>query len=202
MARRTGQRGYGRGMIATLALSCAIAGAPAPALAAAPAPGAEPQTVEQLQAAVILTFARFVEWSPAAFVAASAPIVIGVVADETVAEALEAIARGRNVAGRTISVRRLQWDSDDAGIHMLFLGATEKRHLALVVARVRARPIVTVSPLPEFGRAGGMITLTLADGRITFAVNSGATASSGVRLSSLLLTHASRVSDESSKVAR
>jgi hypothetical protein len=119
-----------------------------------------------------------------------------------VAEALEVLARGRVVAGRGISVKRLQWDSDDAGVHMLFLGAPAKRHLALVIDRVRARPIVTVSPLPEFGRAGGMITLTFAAGRITFAVNSGATASSGVRLSSLLLTHASRVSDESSKALR
>jgi hypothetical protein len=61
---------------------------------------------------------------------------------------------------------------------------------------------VTVSPLPGFGRVGGMITLTVTDGRISFAVNSHATALSAVRLSSFLLTHATKVSDESSRGVR
>jgi hypothetical protein len=108
--------------------------------------------------------------------------------------ALEAGSRGRNVAGRTIAVKRLQWDSVDAGVHMLFVGEMDPRHLAILLDHVRLRPIVTVSGLPGFGRAGGMITLTFTDGRITFAVNSSATAASGVRLSSFLLSHATKVS--------
>ena len=96
-----------------------------------------------------------------------------------------------------MAVKRLQWDSDVAGVHMLFIGETEKRHLGFVLERVRSRQIVTVSSLPDFGRAGGMITLTFTDGRISFAVNSRATALSGVRLSSFLLSHATKVSDES-----
>jgi uncharacterized protein DUF4154 len=155
------------------------------------------QTVEQLKAAVILTFARFVEWSPQEFSSASAPIVVGVVADEAVALALETTARGKNVAGRTMAVTRLQWDSEIAGVHMLFVGEEEKRHLGVVLERVRSRQIVTVSSLPGFGRAGGMITLTFIDGRVTFAVNSRATTLSAVRLSSFLLSHATKVSDES-----
>ena len=42
-----------------------------------------------------------------------------------------------------------------------------------------------------------MITLTFTDGRISFAVNSRATTLSAVRLSSFLLSHATKVSDES-----
>jgi hypothetical protein len=159
---------------------------------------AEPQSMEQLEAAVVMTFARFVEWSPLDFASAAAPIVVGVVANEGVAEALETSSRGKNVAGRTIDVSRGQWDSDVSGLHMLFIGDLDKRHLEVLLARASSRPIVTVSPLREFGRAGGMITLTFTDGRITFAVNSGATALSGVRLSSFLLSHATKVSDESS----
>jgi hypothetical protein len=66
--------------------------------------GAEEQTVEQLEAAVVMTFARFVEWSPQKFFSASAPIVVGIVADEAVALALETIAPGKNVAGRPVAV--------------------------------------------------------------------------------------------------
>jgi hypothetical protein len=186
------RRAVAHGIVAILAMLWMPAGIGASGVAVA----ADTQTVEQLQAAVVITFARFVEWSPLEFASASAPIVIGIVADEAVAVALETSSRGKNVAGRTIAVKRLQWDSDDAGVHMLFVGETEKRHLAVVLERLRSRPVVTVSPLPEFGRVGGMITLTVTGGRITFAVNSRATASSAVRLSSFLLSHATKVSDD------
>jgi hypothetical protein len=185
-----GSRPSGPGAIGALFILWMLAGG----FPAVPGAAAQGQTVEQLEAAVVMTFARFVEWSPADFPSATAPIVIGIVADETVAVALEAGSRGRNVAGRTIAVKRLQWDSVDAGVHMLFAGDMDPRHLAILLDRVRTRPIVTVSRLPGFGRAGGMITLTLTDGRITFAVNSSATAASGVRLSSFLLSHATKVS--------
>jgi hypothetical protein len=155
------------------------------------------QTIEHLTAAIVLTFARFVEWPAEGFSTAAAPIVVGIIADEPVALALEAGARGKNVAGRTIAVKRLRWDSEVGDLHMLFLGEAEKRHLGVVLERARARPIVTVSSLSEFGRSGGMITLTIANGRLTFAVNSHATASSSVRLSSFLLSHATKVSAES-----
>lgn len=165
--------------------------------ARAPVVRAEAQTIEQLEAAVVVTFARFVEWSPRDFASAAAPIVVGVVANEGVAEALELSSKGKNVAGRTIDVSRRQWDSDLSDLHMLVIGDLNSRQLGVLLARAGPRPIVTVSHLREFGRAGGMITLTVADGRITFAVNSGATARSGVRLSSFLLSHATRVSDQS-----
>ena len=109
-------------------LLCTIAGNPVLV--------AQEQTVEQLAAAIVMTFARFVEWSPQEFPSASAAIVIGIVADEDVAGALETKSRGKNVAARTISVKRLQWDSDLAGVHMLFIGEAEKRHLGAMLDRI------------------------------------------------------------------
>jgi hypothetical protein len=162
----------------------------------------EEQTVDQLKASVMITFARFVEWSPQEFSSAAAPIVVAIVGDEGVSQALEAVARGKNIAGRTMTVRRLQWDSEIGGVHMLFVGETEKRHVGVLLDRTRPREIVTVSSLPDFGRAGGMITLTLTRGRISFAVNSHATGVSAVRLSSFLLSHATKVSDESGRGVR
>jgi hypothetical protein len=85
---------------------------------------------------------------------------------------------------------------------MLFFGEAARRHLGVVLDRARSRPIVTVSSLLGFGRSGGMITLTFTDGRISFAVNSRATAASAVRLNPFLLSTATRVSDESSGNSR
>lgn len=194
MVRQSSTGASGRAAVAILVglWLLAAGGARAPVVRAAP------QTLEQLEAAVVMTFARFVEWAPRDFASATAPIVVGVVANEGVAESLEIGSRGKKVAGRTIDVSRRQWDSDVSGLHMLFIGELDKRHLGVLLAKASTRPIVTVSPVREFGRAGGMITLTVTDGRITFAVNSGATALSGVRLSSFLLSHATTVSDQSS----
>ena len=194
MARNRRRRAPPHSVVAIVALTgmLTVAGASRHAAGAQQA-----QTVEQLKAAVVLTFARFVEWSPQEFASATAPIVAGVIADEAVAVALETTAHGKNVAGRTMAVTRLQWDSEAAGVHMLYVGEAEKRHLGVVLERVRSRQVVTVSSLPGFGRAGGMITLALSDGRISFAVNSRATTLSAVRLSSFLLSHATKVSDES-----
>lgn len=164
--------------------------------------GAAGPTVQELEAALVLSFARFVEWPAEEFRSPTAPIVIGIVADEAVAAALEARSRGQNVAGRTVAVERVQWDGDVADMHVLFIGDGARRHLGVVLERVRALPIVTVSPIAEFGRAGGMITLAFTGGRVTFAVNTHATASNAVRLSSFLLTHASSVSDQSGGVPR
>jgi hypothetical protein len=155
------------------------------------------QTIDQLQGSLLVTFARFVEWPPVSFPSAVAPIVIGIAADEGVTEALDRSSRGKTVAGRAIVIKRLQWDSDFAGVHMVFLGETGKRHMGLILDRVRRQPVVTVSSLTGFGSAGGMITLKVASGRVSFSVNSAATALSGVKLSSFLLSHATKVSQES-----
>jgi hypothetical protein len=177
--------------LAVLVTTCMLAGAGAGLTAGAPA-----QTVEQLEASIVITFARFIEWPPQTFAFAAAPIVVGVVADEGVALALEVGSRDKLVAGRALAIKRLQWDSPATGVHILLVGDSEKRHLKAVLEGVRSQPIVTVSRLPEFGRSGGMITLTFTDGRITFAVNASATTRGTVRLSSFLLSHATAVSDD------
>ena len=152
-------------------------------------------TTEQLQAALLMTFARFTEWPAGGFTSPSAPLVVGFVADEAATEAFELAARGKNVSGRPVIARRLQWDSDPTGTHVLLIGQSERRRLAEVLQRAVRRPILTVSQLAEFGEAGGMITLKSDGGRVSFAVNAQATGASGLRLSSFLLSHATAVSE-------
>jgi hypothetical protein len=158
-------------------------------------------TTEQLQAALLMTLARFTEWPSGEFSSASAPLVVGFVADEAVAEAFELIARGKNVSGRPVVARRLQWDSDTTGTHVLLIGEAERRRLVDVLERVQRRPILTVSQLSEFGRVGGMITLKSSGGRVSFAVNSRAIGLSGLKLSSFLLSHATSVSEPAAPAA-
>lgn len=155
---------------------------------------ADVKSVAQLQAALMLTFARFVEWSSEDFSSPVAPVVVAIIADEETAAALEGLSLGKQVAGRPLALKRLQWDSDLAGVHMLFIGVTDKRRVQAAIDQAITRRVVTVSAVPEFGRLGGMITIGNTSGRLGFSVNSSATARGGVRLSSFLLSHATKVS--------
>jgi hypothetical protein len=190
-------RGRGR-TIASLWFAAAFAVAPPSVRAATSNAASQPPSIEQLQAALLMTIARFVEWPPAAFPAAAAPFVVGIVSDEGVAMALEAASRARQVNGRSVVVKRMQWESDVTGVHLLVVGESERRRLGPLLQRLHGKHILTVSTLPEFGSAGGMITLQTRAGHISFAINSTAADRSGLRLSSFLRSHATRVSGDGS----
>jgi len=186
-------------LVAAAAMLCALVQFTGPVRAAAS--DAAP-TIDQLQAAMIITIARFVEWPRSAFASPALPIVIAIVADQAVADALEASVAGRNINGRAVVVKRLQWDSDTAGIHLLFVGKSEQRRVAALLEHVRGKPILTVSLLPQFGSSNGMIALTSNAGRLSFSVNAWATGESGLRLTSSLLSHATSVSHQPGPGAR
>lgn len=152
--------------------------------------------LEQLEAALLMTFVNYTTWPSDVFPSPSAPLVVGVIGNEAVEQALEVIARDRKVNRRSVAPKRLRWDSDLTGVHVLFLGQVEPRHVALLLAQIQRRPILTVSMLSEFSREGGIIGLKFSGGRVSFAVNSRATELSGLRLSSFLLSHATKVSNE------
>jgi hypothetical protein len=181
------------GMRAVLALLLSLL--PAMAMGAAPS-SAAPPTIQQLEATLLLTVAKFVEWPAAAFPSPAAPVVIGVVADEAVFVAIGSTSHGRQVNGRPVVARRLQWDSDMTGVHLLYVGQSEARRLNALLEPIREKHIVTVSRLAEFDRAGGTLTLRADEGRLSFSANTGAAQRSGVRLSSFLLAHATSVSDD------
>ena len=151
-------------------------------------------TVVQLEAALLVTFANYTVWPPDALPPASEPIVVGVVGDQTLAETFQEVSRERRVAGRPFATRVLHWESDLTGVHLLFLGTLERRHVTALLAQARLKPILTVSMAPEFAEAGGMITLKSTAGRVSFAVNSRATQLAGLHLSSFVLSYATSVS--------
>jgi hypothetical protein len=153
-------------------------------------------TIEHLQATLLITVARYVEWPSTAFTSPTTALVVGIVSDDAVAEAFAATAAGRNIGGRAIAVKRLQWESDMTGVHLLLIGQVERRRVAALLEQIRSKPILTISMVPQFAAAGGMITLTASGGRLSFSVNARATGDSALRLSALLLSHATSVSHE------
>ena len=90
-----------------------------------PAPEDAPQPEFGIKAAFLYKFLSYVEWRAGMFRDASAPIVIGVIGANDVAESLRTLKAGRAVGDRPIEVRRLRMASS------LLAGRPNSRWLAI-----------------------------------------------------------------------
>ena len=171
-----------RRFLAGAAIVCAIA-----------SPGrAQPALEYDVKAALLLNFARFIEWPDAAFEDAQAPINVCVFTPSPFGQALERVLSGETVANRSLSAREVHSVSDTSACHLVFMPAgTESRASALFGD---AGPhAVTVGESPGFEDRGGAVTLVIEAGRIRFNVNLRPVEQRGIRISARMLQLASHV---------
>lgn len=158
--------------------------------------GASPSPLSEydVKAAVLVNFARYVEWPASAFHYAADPLVICVLGTDPFGHVLDEIAAGKSVDGRALVIRRIT-DTKSTGIcHILYAGSTERKLLDAVSS---ALPLTGVLSVGEAGKAGSdamVLTFTKEDGKLHFTVNMQAADREQLRLSSRLLGLASRVS--------
>jgi hypothetical protein len=150
---------------------------------------------EELKAAYLYSFAKFVEWPESAWAEADAPIVIGVLADASLADALARMAAGKTIQGRTVEVREFSGPENLQVCHVLFIGDIDKRSLQTVLFTVEGWPVLTVADKEAFTQLGGVVEMFLQDRKFRFDINAGAARRSGLRISSQLLKLARRVGE-------
>jgi len=141
-----------------------------------------------IKAAFLYNFAKFTEWPAAAFASADSPLTICVLGDDPFGAALDAID-GKEIKGRTVSVRRLADTAVAEACHVIFISISEETRLTDILDILRGRPVLTVADMPEFARTGGIINLkTNEEERIRFDINIGKAQQAGLRMSSKLLS--------------
>ncbi|HVG05217.1 MAG TPA: YfiR family protein [Burkholderiaceae bacterium] len=148
------------------------------------------QTNERsVMAAYIYRFITYVEWPVSAFQSADAPIVIGVVNADDIAAELEQIVQGRTAQSRRLLVRRIAPGEAATGVNVLFIGGEASKFLQAKTLTDRSVLTITERGIDQ----GSVINFVHVDGRVRFEVNVGVAEKSGLRLSSRLLTVATRV---------
>ena len=152
---------------------------------------------DDLKAAFLLSFAKFVEWPPDAFPTASAPLTFGVVGDDFVGHTLYGLVHGKTIKGRPLQVYRLKNGDDLTRIHMLFIGESDGSRTADVMKRLSGWTVLTVSDLKGFCELGGMIRLFVEDNDVRFEVNLDAAERAHLKVSSRVLTLAKTVHGKS-----
>jgi YfiR/HmsC-like len=142
--------------------------------------------MEQIEAAFVYNFTKFIEWPPQSFADVSAPIVIGVLGDSPMVAALEEVVHDRKVNGHSIVVRTIYSVADARSAHVLFVSATQIPLWTQVQPAMESLPIVTIGESPSFGKNGGTITFVPQDDKVRFEIDMSAAERSGVKISAQL----------------
>jgi hypothetical protein len=142
--------------------------------------------MEQIEAAFVYNFTKFIEWPPQSFADVNAPILIGVLGDSPMAAALEEVVHDRKVNGHPIVVRTIHSVADARSAQVLFVSAAEISLWTQVQAAMETLPIVTIGESPSFGKSGGTINFVPQDDKVRFEINMSAAERSGVKISSQL----------------
>lgn len=146
-----------------------------------------------VMAAYIYRFITYVEWPTSVFSSAEAPIVIGVVNADDIASELEKIVQGRTAQDRRLQVRRIALGEALTGVNVLFIGGeVAPKFLQASKAHIE-RSVLTITGVERGIDQGSMINFIHVEGRVRFEVNVALAEKSGLRLSSRLLTVATRL---------
>ncbi len=149
-----------------------------------PPAAAQAPTDDEVKAAYVYHFGRFVTWPPAA---TAGPFAICMMGRDPLGAVIESTIRGERLDGRPVAMRYVGSPDDLAGCHVLVVSRSEERQLATRLAQVRGRPILTVSDIPDFVARGGMIELVHEGNRVRFLVDPARADAAGLSLSSDLL---------------
>jgi hypothetical protein len=124
------------------------------------------QSEEGIKAAFVYNFAKFTEWPTNAFTSGSAPMTVGFVGADSLADTFEKIVSGKNINGHDFVIRRFSSIAGVENCQMVFVGETAEA--AAVISLTVGKPILTIGDTDSFAAAGGMIKLFKNDKKIRF----------------------------------
>lgn len=148
---------------------------------------------QQLRAAFVLNFLRYVDWPERSFASQEAPLILGVLGGESSAN-LAGIS-GKVVKGHPVAVRSVYGIDDAKGCHALYFSDPDVRRIVTLLRGLQNLPVLTVSDAEGFIDIGGMIGLVPGDNRLQFEVNLSGLSQAQLKASSQLLRLARNVID-------
>ena len=142
----------------------------------------------KLKAGLLLNLARFVDWPPTAFSKPDGPLTIGILGYDPFGQALDEAVRGERIGGHSVRVERYRDLRQAMRSQILFISASEWRHLCRDVAATRRRPILTVGEQADFLKKGGIVRFHVnAQGNVRLQIDPAAAKAHGLVISSKLL---------------
>jgi hypothetical protein len=165
---------------------------------AAPAHAGDAYREEVIKAAFLYRFTGYVEWPQDAL--ESRRFTIAVLGSPEVAGELSKLTAQRLIKNLPARVRSIDSvaDADDALV--LYVGSQYVGDLGPLIRKLDKRPILVVTDSARGLDDGGTVNFVLVDRRVRFEVSLPAAQRAGIRLSSELLSVATRVLGSSSSL--
>ena len=146
----------------------------------------------ELAAAYLYNFSKFVHWPSSALRDSTAPLVLCVYGHTPADGSLETLD-GKLAQGHPIRIERRFRGDALAACQIVYVSASESPYLAPLLRTLANRPTLTVSDIPGFAAAGGIIGFVKEDNRLRFEINWASAEAAGLSISSQLLKLATRV---------
>jgi YfiR/HmsC-like len=138
----------------------------------------------RLKVAFLFNFAKFVTWPEPEF-SAQPTITICISGESALGDALNGL-KGKTAQGRDVVVKRDVKLEQLPFCHIAFIGGSEKDHIAKILSGA-GKGVLTVSDIPAFVDAGGVIGLSVSDNKVGFDVNLEAAQQADLKISAQLL---------------
>ena len=148
---------------------------------------ARAQSEDQVKAAFLFNFARYVEWPASAFGADGAPIRICMIGSGGFSSVVSKAVTGKSVGDRAVEVDTPADLGSTSGCHILYVGDGADSAPSAVAAQVDGASVFTVADREGFAEGGGIANFIRADNKIRFEINPGAAKKAGLKVSSRLL---------------
>jgi hypothetical protein len=142
---------------------------------------------ERVKAAYLYRFPNYVEWPASAFAKPESPYVIAVLGDDNIVDELNRISASRMINSRPVAIKKLQGSELAAGIHLLFIGRSERSRIPQLARQAIGKPILIVTETDGALAQGSMINFRIADDRVRFEVSLDSTEKAELKLSARLL---------------
>jgi hypothetical protein len=128
-------------------------------------------TAQQVQAAYLYNFGKFVKWPALAPANQSRDFTICVIGQDPLGSILQANLTNESISEKPVKIKRLAKPQDAAACHILFIGGAEENDLSTILAAIDDASVLTVSDMPDFAKRGGMIQFLLEGDRVRFEIN-------------------------------
>ena len=151
-----------------------------------PAALAQSANESQVKAAFVYNFVKFVEWPSEAFSDNRAPLIIGVVGEDSTTSAIDQTINGKTANGRHLMVKRFPNFRAITYCHILFISSSQRDNVRQILAAI-SPAVLTIGETERFAQMGGIINFTIVDDKLRFEINATAAEKAGLRISAKLL---------------
>jgi YfiR/HmsC-like len=142
------------------------------------------QSEEGVKCAFLYNFAKFTEWPARAFANNSAPVTVGFIGADALADTFEKNVTGKNANGRDFVVKKLAGTAGAEQCQIVFVG--DIGQAAAVLGALKGKPVLTVGDSDAFASAGGMIAFSKDGAKISFDLDLTAVNGAELKLDSKL----------------